>query len=51
MCRDKPFTQINKETKRAVGVEVGGKEGGGGGGGQNLKKRGGGWQYRGAFIK
>ena len=37
MWHDQPFSQRNKKTKRAVGVDVAGK-GGGGGGGQNLKK-------------
>ena len=45
MWHDHPSSQRNKTTKRAVGVEVGGK---GGGGGQNLKK--GGRQYRGNFT-
>ena len=40
MWRDHPFSQRNKATERAVGVEVGDEEEGGGGGGQNLKKRG-----------
>ena len=39
MWRDHPFSQRNKATESAVGVEVG-DEGEGGGGGQNLKKRG-----------
>ena len=45
---DHPFSQRNKATERALGLDVGGK--GGGTKGQNLKKEGG-RQYRWVFIK
>ena len=40
MWRDHPFSQRNKATERAVGVEVGDEEEGGGGGGTKFEKKG-----------